>query len=119
MWKQNKNIDWRRVSIHFMIISFLMVLVNLGMLMNFLAVKNNGGRMPFIASYEYENNTHFSFQDYVDINSDLFVDRFRLFNMIFSIGDFVMLFGTTGLFINAIIMFKRGIKKDERNYDTN
>lgn len=107
----DKNIDWKRVAISFMIMTTLLMVLMGGMLMNFLAIKNNGGRMPFVASYEYESDTHFSFQDYINVKSDLFVDRFNLGRMVFSIGDFVMILGTTGLLLNAVVMFKRGIKK--------
>jgi hypothetical protein len=102
--KKKYFIDYKR-GFYFMIIeSFLLLFIMFGGAMNFIAISNNGGRMPFQAEYDYSIQTHFTFQEWAEVKFPLFTDVISFMNGYWSIGDFVMLIGVTLLLINGVLM---------------
>jgi hypothetical protein len=93
-------------------LSYLIII--LGMTGNFIAMQNNQGLMPVLSMYNYETNEHFSFQNPDEVDKYFFVDRFKINHTIYSIGDFVMIFGIinmlifTGFIVSDIRRYKKG-----------
>lgn len=100
---------------YFMLI-FAIILI--GMLMNFVVLINNGGRMPVLDTFSWETSKHFSYQDFSEIKYPLFSDRFSFLIFIFSIGDLVMISGflVLSVFLVKIVRQKNKLKKLYREW---
>jgi hypothetical protein len=75
---------------------FGMFIVMIGMASNFLAIQDNG-KMPVYAGFEYEDNTHYNFQDLNEVNytylTDIMYFSFANWGYYFSIGDIFLISG--------------------------
>lgn len=104
MKKKKHIIDYKK-GYWFMIFETLILLVvMLGGSLNFLAIQNNGGRMPFNAEYDYQSKTHFSFQEFAQVKLPFLTDIIHFLNGYWSIGDLIMFTGVFLLFLNAYLM---------------
>jgi len=84
----------RLVFVLILMISFAMVGV-VGGMMNLTAVSMNGGRMPVDSSklgYELSSDTHFTYENIDEVNRHYLTDKFRIGKIIYSYGDFVIIF---------------------------
>lgn len=79
----------------------------IGASFNFIAVQNNGGKMPFLINnfldLGYEDVKHTYAQSCSDVNYCFFIDRYDLYFLdkiiIYSIGDVVIIVGALGILI--------------------
>jgi hypothetical protein len=70
-----------------------MAIVMIGICYNFTAVANNGGKMPVKADFNYEDNTHFTYQNNSEIKNGILSDYIYFADNIISIGDILIIFG--------------------------
>lgn len=61
--------------------------------MNSMVVQENNCKMPVLSNYNIETDRHFSYTDYSEVNKPILSDRFKVFGIIYSIGDFFIYFG--------------------------
>lgn len=104
--KKIMNLNWI-----FLIILLLLVI---GGAMNLKAVMNNQGRMPVHTGNYINTEKHFSFQDFNEIKSDLFVDRLSLGRLKFSIGDIFLVLGLISFISLQIYIIRLNIKDKKR-----
>lgn len=82
---------------------FIMLFI-IGALLNITAMSSNDWRMPVLHSYQYEDNTHFTYTDKDSVKNwiltDIIVIPNNYFIIAFSIGDFFILFSFVMLLIN-------------------
>lgn len=85
--------------------NFFMLALIIGFLIQYVAISSNGYRMPVLSNYEFEDNSHFTYQDKSEVNFWFFTDIINIpnkwFFFVISIGDLVVIFACLGLFINA------------------
>ena len=106
---------WKRQYYFIYWIWLFNVIVFLGLVMNFVAIANNAGKMPVantsIPSQDYD--THFSFSDPDEIEYYILSDKYRIKGYVYSIGDIFLTVGLLGMFILSILKyrFERRFKK--------
>jgi len=85
----------RRQKKHYILLWYLTVLCMFGIFLNYTVISNNECKMPFVANYHYETDTHVSFQDKSEVKYSYLSDviEIKLFNLIVSIGDIIMVVG--------------------------
>jgi hypothetical protein len=84
-------------------ILFFMMMVMIGCTFNFYVIVGNGGKMPVQSFYKFETDSHFSFVEGDEVNYFYLTDIIPLGKSIWSIGDFIMLFGTGCFFLLGLI----------------
>ena len=89
-----------RVTFYSLCLSF--VLIILGIVANFLVIINNQGRMPVWNLDNINTESHFTITNLSEVNYLYFADIFPFKNVIWSLGDFLMLFG---FFFSSLAMF--------------
>jgi len=72
-------------------IILFMVLGTMGAMLNVLVISVNDGRMPVELNYHYESDTHFTYQNKNEINKYYLSDRYTILNVVYSVGDFMIL----------------------------
>lgn len=82
----------------------LLIIMMVGGSMNFLAITENQGRMPFLAEFNYESKSHFSYQVKEEVNYWFFTDIIKISYSYWSIGDFIMILSVVGMFVNSYLM---------------
>ncbi len=88
-------------GILFFVLFLGMFIVYIGASFNFLAVLENGGRMPvqgIPATYE----KHFAFEDKDEVNFYYFTDIIKIRNYYVSIGDIILLMGAMVLVLALV-----------------
>jgi hypothetical protein len=106
-----------KIYLNFIPIFFSITLVFCGAILNVLVLATNDGRMPvYDSDWNLNTKTHFSFNDFSEVNNPGFSDRFNLFDKVyFSLGDVLLYFGLISLlFFNVKYLFlyrKYGKKK--------
>lgn len=79
----------------------------LGVAFNTVAVFNNDCKMPVLASYNYNGEKHFTFNNKDDINFFYLSDIFKLFQFHFSIGDIFLTIGGVGFIFIFVYQAKQ------------
>ncbi len=94
----------KRQIIYLTIFIFVFTIFFVGSSMNFVAVMNNGGKMPVLFyDFEFESERHFSYTECSEVKHCYLTDIFPLGGYIFSIGDF---FIVGGLIAELVIIVK-------------
>jgi hypothetical protein len=75
----------------------------IGSSLNASVMINNGGRMP-VYNNQVDDNVHFGFMDYSTINNPSLVDKYRIKDTIYSLGDFIIYSGIFLMITNILIM---------------
>ena len=86
-----------------------------GGLLNYYAIAENQGKMPIYSNYNYESETHFTFQDKSEVKMFYLVDIFKLSFLYFSIGDIIIVLAG-GLGIYSAVGFIRHRKVNTNFY---
>ena len=85
---------------------FVLIFFMIGMTFNFLAIKNNEGRMP-VLNTNYDTKTHFGYTNFSEIEFAIFSDNYSFLGYIHSLGDIFMYFSGIAIILLAItIIFK-------------
>lgn len=108
----------QKLIISLLLVILFMLNIMIGIVGNYVVVKNNAGKMPVLSSVEYSTDTHFSFQDPSEINYYFLTDKFSFFNSIYSIGDLIMIVNFIFFIITAIfiIIYSTKLKKLKKEY---
>jgi hypothetical protein len=115
-----KNKNYYKKMMKFSLIwNVALAIVILGVIMNFVALTNNGCKMPFIADYEYESETHFSYKDKGEVNHWYLTDIISMSKdeLTISIGDFLiviggaLVIGFSIIFVTYLYRIKKGVKE--------
>jgi hypothetical protein len=101
--KQKKEIDYERIYWFNIIYILFMFIFIIGETCNFVAVTNNGGKMPVYTYYYVDNEKHFSYYEDDKVNYPILTDIIKLPTHIMSIGDLTMIIAVIGLFTTVII----------------
>jgi len=99
-----KQVDYKKEVRLLRIENFLLAVLILGIIMNFIVVKENKGLMPVLTEAEFETNEHFSFQDKGEVSYWFLGDIIPIGKSISSLGD-LLIKGSVGGYI-AIIIYK-------------
>lgn len=98
--KEEDKISKRRISI--IISFFLFFLILSGGLLNASVVHANGGKMPVLDGYT--KRRHFGYTESIEVNLSYLSDRFTLdfgrYELIYSIGDIIIISGILLSFLN-------------------
>lgn len=99
---------------------FLCALLVFGIVLNFYAITGNGGRMPvyysYESSYEFETNSHFSYNNFSDVSYPYLSDIFGIKFFKFSIGDVMILVGSIGILV-SLFHFRKLIKRIKKTLE--
>lgn len=96
----------------FMFMFFFFVTAIMGGFFNLAVITFNGGRMPVFTSNNIDTGTHFSFQNFDDVNYPFLADILSLNFIIFSVGDFLIVVSFIGMvYVSAGYILKSGNKK--------
>ena len=102
------------------IVIFMTIFI-IGGTLNLVVKKSNDCMMPVHSNYLYEeDNNHFSFQDFEEVNypylSDIIIFKVKTKRYFLSIGDIMMLFGLAGIIINSFLYLRiKNMKTKENN----
>jgi hypothetical protein len=102
--------------------NMLLLLACAGAITNINTMLRNDGKMPVMADFEYEDDTHFTYQNKSEVNEWLTSDIIQIGGSIISYGDILIYLGTFFvLLIISIRLFflfakrnKKVIKKRKR-----
>lgn len=97
MVKKQQDLEWI-----LLLVIFSMAILIIGSSFNFVAISNNHGKMPVKLSLSYETDTHFSYQENLEVEYWYFTDIIDLKYYIISIGDVLMVLGGTGVMVLLI-----------------
>lgn len=91
---------------------YLLLLLIIGMSCNFVAVTNNGGKMPVYSSGEFNSvespETHFVYYDSSEVKYHYLVDIIPIpFDYMVSVGDVIMFTSLIGLILINIFYRKK------------
>ena len=75
------------------IIILLMLVVFVGITMNFVVIVENSGKMPVLSAFIYETDEHFSYQEKSEIEYWFLSDMIEFQGSVSSIGDIIMILG--------------------------
>ena len=96
MKKRKKN-NWYEWIINFFCFSQLLMIA--GVSCNFLAIVENGGRMPVFNIDMVNSTKYFTYEDTTGINREYYADRYGIdfndYSWRFSIGDVLIFLGVT------------------------
>ena|SRR3990167_1485618 len=97
-------------KIMFSLISLLMgvIITFIGANLNMEVVNANSCRMPvlFQSQYQYVTETHFTFQNFSEINKSHLADQYHFREYIYSIGDVFLFIGMFGMVISTMFMLR-------------
>ena len=103
MNKREKIIKLQDDAIRSLLLCYIFFMfIVIGMTMQFIVISNNGGKMPVLLNYDFNNDEHFSFQKSSEVKNPYLADRFIIGNSIYSIGDITMIFFGFMLFVSSI-----------------
>jgi hypothetical protein len=106
-----KNLNLEKVQ--FFIIVFMFVMI-IGMAFNFLAMINNGGKMPvYTENFIPDSEHHFTYQYKGEVEYWFLTDIIKIFNCKVSIGDVLLISSAsviTYLIILSALIKERRIK---------
>ena len=103
MNKREKIIKLQDDAIRSLLLCYIFFMfIVIGMTMQFIVISNNGGKMPVLLNYDFNNDEHFSFQENFEVKNPYLADRFIIGNSIYSIGDITMIFFGFMLFVSSI-----------------
>jgi hypothetical protein len=110
-WKKIE-IDYKRGFRFMIIVNFFVILMMIGMSMNFVVIQSNAGRMP-VYGLNYETSSHFGYEENDTIKNRFFADNFEIYGDIFSIGDLLMFISIICIILTGYIMIytRWGINK--------
>ena len=94
---------YKEINKNGMYFFILFICVNgmwIGTIFNFLAIQYNEGKMPVLGNFSTDSTKHFTFQNKSEVNYYYFSDIFRIKNLYFSLGDFIMIF-----FLMILVMY--------------
>lgn len=76
----------------FVLVLFCMIVLLIGSMTNFAVMLRNNGKMPIYLSYEFIDETYFSFQDFSseEVNYPYLADIIWLNNYVMSVGDIII-----------------------------
>lgn len=100
-------------SFIFFILWIATIVILLGCTFQFKVIIGNGGKMPVKYGVQHEDADHFTYQDASDVKLAILSDRIYLFRSLFSIGDLIIILGSTTFFILCVILIWRLRKKRE------
>lgn len=67
-----------------------------GAMMNDIAVRSNSCKMPVLSNFDFETDTHFTYQEFSQVNNSKFTDIYHIKDTTYSLGDF-LIYGGIGI----------------------
>src|SRR3990167_11233104 len=103
-----EKIDNVKLNIVLIKIIFCLLLLMAGMTMQYMVMTNNGGKMPFYAEYDYEDNKYISFNDKQEVKYPYLSDIIKLPPGLWSLGDITMFSATLlMIYVSFVALFSK------------
>ena len=125
--EKNKNLNqFEKLEKNFLILNFFVlvlfciVMVLIGSGMNFAVMLNNNGKMPIYTSYEFTDETYFSFQDFSSegVNYPYLADIIWLKNYVVSVGDIIIYLSFFFLIV-VLVSYRLNLAKFNKKINKN
>jgi hypothetical protein len=115
---EREYFEYKLMMMYIITIMITFVLFTMmGGLMNHTAILRNDGKMPFLNEFGYEDNMYKATDNLSQVNYPALVDRFEILNCVWSLGDFMAIFGALGV-LGCIIWSRITIYKYKKRLKT-
>jgi len=109
--------NYKKREKYLRLIIIFMTIIMIGMSLNFRVVAGNKGRMPVYASFYYDTDEHFTYQNKSEVNYWFLSDIIYLFKGYWSLGDMLMIGGVISIIIlNGLVFYNfiRNTSKEKK-----